>query len=215
MDGNRRWARAHGLPVVEGHTQGYKKLQEVLRFIRDAGIPHAAVYAFSSENWHRSEKEVGYLLKLFRSILENETKKMIEERVRIRFVGDRTKFSDELQTMMASMEEATAKKYDLTLHLLMSYGGRAEIVSTANALFSEGVTTITEDIFSKKLQEYSAPDPDLIIRTGNEHRLSNFLPWQSVYSELIFTPTKWPDFSREEFDSILKDFAHRERRHGR
>lgn len=215
MDGNRRWARERGLPVFEGHAQGYKKLQEVLRFVRDAGIPHTAVYAFSSENWHRSEKEVGYLMKLFHSILEKETEKMIEDRIRVCFVGDRTKFSDELQSMMASMEEATAKKYDLTMHLLMSYGGRAEIVATANALFSEGVTTITEDAFSKKLQEHSTPDPDLIIRTGGEQRLSNFLPWQSVYSELMFTSTKWPDFSRDEFDTMLKDFAQRERRHGR
>ncbi len=215
MDGNRRWARERGLPVFEGHRQGYKKLQDVLRFVRDAGIAHAAVYAFSSENWHRSEKEVGYLMELFRSILENETKKMIEERIRVRFVGDRTQFSDEMQSMMARMETATAKKYELTMHLLMSYGGRAEIVAAANALFSEGITTITEDVFSKKLQEQSSPDPDLIIRTGGEQRLSNFLPWQSVYSELMFTSTKWPDFSKEEFDTMLKAFSQRERRHGR
>lgn len=215
MDGNRRWAREHGLPALEGHTQGYKKLQEVLRFVRDAKIPDVVMYAFSTENWHRSEKEVNYLLKFFRSILENETEKMVEEHVRVRFVGDRTRFSNELQSMMTSMEAATAKKYEFTLHLLMSYGGRAEIVATANALFADGVTVLTEDIFSNKLQELSAPDPDLIIRTGGEQRLSNFLPWQSVYSELMFTQTKWPDFSKEEFDAMLKDFSQRERRHGR
>ncbi|MFZ2500947.1 MAG: polyprenyl diphosphate synthase [Minisyncoccia bacterium] len=215
MDGNRRWARARNVSVFEGHTEGYKKLKELLRWAHEAKIAHVVAYAFSTENWQRAEEEVGYLMKLFRSILENEAKSMIAERVRVRFVGDRSRFSKDMQAMMLSFEEATASEYDATLHLLMSYGGRAEIVATTNALLSEGVKVVTEESFAQKLLSQDMPDPDLIIRTGGERRLSNFLPWQSVYSELFFIDTLWPDFSREEFDAILAEFASRERRHGK
>lgn len=214
MDGNRRWARARNLPAFKGHGEGYKKLQEVMRWAREAGIPHMVAYAFSTENWRRSEEEVGYMLKLFRSVLENETQKMVDERVRVRFVGDRARFDADLWTMMEKVEAETAKAYDITLHLLMSYGGRAEIVAAAQSAAAEG-GEITEDLFAQKLWTAEMPDPDLIIRTGGEKRLSNFLPWQSVYSELFFTDTFWPDFAKEEFDTILAEFASRERRHGK
>ena len=215
MDGNRRWAREHNLPVFEGHSEGYKKLQEVLRWARDAGIPHLVAYAFSTENWQRSEEEVGYLMKLFRSILESETKKMVEERVRVRFVGDRSRFGADIQKMMDAMETETAKAYDITLHLLMSYGGRAEILAAVNSLLEEEATVVSEEAFENNLWSHPMPDPDLIIRTGGEKRLSNFLPWQSVYSELFFVDAYWPSFSKEEFDAILAEFAQRERRRGK
>ena len=215
MDGNRRWAREHTLPVFEGHNEGYKRLQEFVRWAREAHIPHVVAYAFSTENWQRSEKEVGYLMTLFRSVLENETKKMIEERVRVRFVGDRSRFSTDLQAMMKKMEAATATTHDITLHLAMSYGGRAEIVAAATTLLKEKTTTVTEDAFAQRLWSHPMPDPDLLIRTGGEKRLSGFLPWQSVYSELFFTDTKWPAFTKEEFNSILAEFAQRERRRGK
>ncbi len=215
MDGNRRWAKAKGKLTAEGHSEGYKKLEEVMRWAREVNIANVVVYAFSTENWHRSEEEVGYLMKLFRFILENETKKMIEERIQIRFIGDRSRFSTDLQRMMEKMEETTALSYDGTLHILLSYGGRAEIIAATNALLKEEATTVSEEEFTKKLWSYPMPDPDLIIRTGGDKRLSNFLPWQSVYSELFFTPTLWPDFSKEEFNSILTEFASRERRHGK
>ncbi len=215
MDGNRRWARAQGKQVFEGHAEGYQRLQDVLRWTREAGIPHVVAYAFSAENWQRSEEEVGYLMKLFRSILEKETKRMVGERVRVRFVGDRSRFSADLQTMMADMEAATAEAYEVTLHLLMSYGGRAEIVAAANVLLEEEATIASEEAFARNLWSYPMPDPDLIIRTGGERRLSGFLPWQSVYSELFFIDAFWPDFSREAFDAILAEFAARERRHGK
>ncbi|MHB1163350.1 MAG: polyprenyl diphosphate synthase [Minisyncoccota bacterium] len=215
MDGSRRWARSHNRPVFEGHTEGYEKLKEVVRWSREAGIPHVAVYAFSTENWNRSLKEVGYLLTLFRSILENETQKMLDERIRVRFVGDRSRFGEDVQKMMGEMETATAEGYDITLHLLMSYGGRAEIVAATNALLLEGSATVTEEAFAQRLWSHSMPDPDLIIRTGGEQRLSNFLSWQSAYSELFFVDAFWPDFSRETFDSILVKFAGRARRHGK
>ncbi|MHB0865577.1 MAG: polyprenyl diphosphate synthase [Minisyncoccota bacterium] len=215
MDGSRRWARARNRPVFEGHAEGYKKLKEVLHWTREANIPHVVAYAFSTENWHRSEKEVGYLVALFRSILENEMQEMLLERVRVRFVGDRARFGEDVQKMMGEMEAATAKVYDSTLHLLMSYGGRAEIVAATNALLREGAASVTEEAFAERLWSHPMPDPDLIIRTGAEQRLSNFLPWQSAYSELFFVDAFWPDFSREAFDSILVEFASRNRRHGR
>jgi undecaprenyl diphosphate synthase len=215
MDGNRRWARAQDKPVFEGHSEGYKKLQEMVRWAREAGIPHMVAYAFSTENWQRSEEEVGYLLKLFRSILENEIKKMVSERIRVRFIGDRSRFGEEVQKMMEKMETETAAAYDITLHLAMSYGGRAEILAAVKALLEEEATVVSEEAFANNLWSHPMPDPDLIIRTGGEKRLSGFLPWQSVYSELFFSDSFWPAFSKEEFDSILAEFAQRERRRGK
>ena len=215
MDGNRRWARAHNKPVFEGHSEGYKKLQDVVKWAREAGIAHLVVYAFSTENWQRSEEEVGYLMKLFRSILNNETRKMIEEKVRVCFVGDRSRFDNDIQEAMVKMESETAKDFNITLHIAMSYGGRAEILSATNALLKDGATNVTEEEFSKKLWSYPMPDPDILIRTGGDQRLSGFLPWQSVYSELFFVNAYWPEFQQEEFVSIIEKFASRERRMGR
>ncbi len=215
MDGNRRWARAHNKPVFEGHNEGYKKLQDVIKWAREAGIEHVVAYAFSTENWKRSEEEVGYLIKLFRSILNNETKKMVEEKIRIRFIGDRARFDEDIQSAMVKMESETAKDFNITLHIAMSYGGRAEIVSATNALLAEGAKHVTEDEFSKKLWSYPMPDPDILIRTGGEQRLSGFLPWQSVYSELFFVDSWWPEFQQEEFLSIIENFNKRERRMGK
>ncbi len=215
MDGNRRWAKENGLSAYEGHSEGYKKLKEVMGWAREAHIPHVVIYAFSTENWQRSEEEVNYLMQIFRFILKNEIKKMIDEGMRVRFIGDTIRFSDDIRKMMKEMETQTAVTYDTTLHLAMSYGGRAEIVAGVNALLTEGVTTLTEKSFSEKLWSHAMPDPDLIIRTGGEKRLSNFLPWQSVYSELFFTDTKWPAFTKEEFDAILAEFSTRERRRGK
>ena len=215
MDGNRRFARAHNKPVFEGHSEGYKKLQDVVKWAREAGIAHLVVYAFSTENWQRSEEEVGYLMKLFRSILNNETRKMIEEKVRVCFIGDRARFDNDIQSAMVKMESETAKDFNITLHIAMSYGGRAEILSATNALLKDGATNVTEEEFSKKLWSYPMPDPDILIRTGGDQRLSGFLPWQSVYSELFFVNAYWPEFQQEEFASIIEKFASRERRMGR
>lgn len=214
MDGNRRWARAHNRPVFEGHSEGYKKLQEMMKWSRDTGIPNVVAYAFSTENWQRSEEEVGYLMKLFRSVLENETQKMIDERIRVRFVGDRARFNEDIQRGMEKMEIATGVSYDITLYLAVSYGGRAEILSAVNALILDG-KTVNEETFSKKLWTGDMPDPELVIRTGGVMRLSNFLPWQMVYSELFFVDAWWPDFSQEIFTSVLKEFGERERRMGK
>lgn len=214
MDGNRRWARAHNKPAFEGHNEGYKTLQDFVGWARDAGIPHVVAFAFSTENWQRSEDEVGYLMKLFRNVLENETERMIKERVRVRFVGDRARFSDDMQKGMEKMEEATSKDFAITLHLAMSYGGRAEILAATNELIAKG-QQVTEEEFSKALWTADMPDPDILVRTSGEHRLSGFLPWQSVYSELFFVEAHWPEFSEEIFNDILKEYADRERRMGR
>lgn len=215
MDGNRRWAKENSLSPYEGHSEGYKRLKEVMRWAREVSIPHVVIYAFSTENWQRSKEEVSYLMQIFRSILENEVKKMIEDHVRVRFIGDISRFSEDMQKLMECMEKATEASYDITLHLAMSYGGRTEILSAVNALLKEGAGTVSEETFAEKLWSHPMPDPDLIIRTGGEKRLSNFLPWQSVYSELFFTDTKWPAFTKEEFDAILAEFSTRERRRGK
>lgn len=215
MDGNRRWARAHNKPTFEGHSEGYKKLQDVVKWAREAGVPHVIAFAFSTENWQRSEDEVGYLMKLFRSVLENETEKMIQEKIRIRFVGDRDRFAEDVKKRMSEMEEATSKDFDITLHLAMSYGGRTEILSAVNTLIAKGQTDVTEEEFSKALWTADMPDPDILIRTGGERRLSGFLPWQSVYSELFFVDAFWPEFPEEEFNNIIKEFSDRDRRMGK
>ncbi len=215
MDGNRRWAKGKDKPVFEGHRVGYDTLTKAVGWARDVGISHVVAYAFSTENWQRAEDEIGYLMKLFRFVLDNESDKMIAEKVRVLFVGDRERFSEELQKGMKRIEEATKKSYEVTLYLAMSYGGRAEILAATNALLAKGEASITEEDFEKKLWSYPMPEPDLIIRTGGEVRLSGFLPWQSVYSELFFVKTLWPDFSQAEFDGIIAEFHTRSRRRGK
>ncbi len=213
MDGNRRWAKAKGLPQLEGHRAGSKKLKETVHFFRSRGIKHLVVYAFSTENWNREPAEVSYLMDLFRELIEKEMVQLGKEGVRIRFIGQRERFSEGLQQAMHTVEEKTMKNDAFTLWFCLSYGGHAEIVSAARAAAHEG--EITEESLARHLWTAQMPEPDIIIRTGGEKRLSNFLPWQSVYSELFFSDTYWPAFTTEEFDSILAEFAERERRHGK
>ncbi len=215
MDGSRRWAKGKGKPVFEGHRAGYDTLTQAVGWAREAGVPHIVAYAFSTENWQRAEDEVGYLMKLFRFILDNEAERMVTEHVRVRFIGDRARFSEDIQKGMERIEAETEKSYKITLHMAVSYGGRAEIMAAANTLALDGSGVKTEEDFAKKLWSYGMPDPDIIIRTGGEQRLSGFLPWQSVYSELFFVKTLWPDFSKAEFDGIIAEFYTRKRRHGK
>lgn len=215
MDGNRRWAQKHGVPVFEGHRAGYDTLTKATGWARDLGVAHLVAYVFSTENWQRAEDEVGYLMKLFRFVLEKEGERMVTERVRVRFVGDLSRFPEDMQKGMERIEVLTEKAHDITLYLAVSYGGRAEILTATNALIFDNAEIVSAEDFSKKLWSYPMPDPDLVVRTGGEHRLSGFLPWQTVYSELFFVDTLWPDFSREEFENILAEFRTRERRHGK
>lgn len=212
MDGNRRWAKAKGLPQMEGHRAGLAALRKAARFIDSKGVKHLIVYAFSTENWNRDPREVSYLLELFTDTIHKELRELGNEGFRIRFAGERDRFSHELQEAMERLEKETAKNTTVTLWVCLSYGGRAEIIAAAKQAAANG--DISEESFRKHLWTAPMPDPDIIIRTGGEKRLSNFLPWQSIYSELFFTNTYWPDFSEQEFDAILAEFRERERRHG-
>ncbi len=226
MDGNRRWAKANGLPSFEGHRRGYDKLIDLLLWCKEAGIKHLAVYAFSTENWKRTEAEVGYLMQLFRTVLLKETARFKKEGGRVKFIGQKERFDKDLREGMEKMEEETSGG-EYTLYVCLSYGGRAEILAAAKKLAlektPEEIATLTEEEFGKLLwtaegkaeEGGGMPDPDIIIRTGGEKRLSNFLTWQSVYSELFFSDTLWPEFSKEEFTGILEEYATRERRLGK
>ncbi|MCI0542611.1 polyprenyl diphosphate synthase [bacterium] len=223
MDGNRRWAKARNLPLLEGHSKGYTKLKEVLGWANEAGVEHMIVYAFSTENWRRAEEEVSYLMELFRNILASrEIEEMKERGMRVKFVGQKEMFSQDFRDGMKKMEEET-RGGEKTLWVALSYGGRAEILDAVKKIArkiikergTEEILEVTEEDFSRELWTAGMPDPDIIIRTGGEVRLSNFLPWQSVYSELFFTETLWPDFSKEEFSQILDEYAGRERRRGK
>lgn len=213
MDGNRRWAKERGLPKLEGHRAGSERLKETARLTRARDITHLVVYAFSTENWNRDPAEVSYLMDLFRESIQKEMSELGKEGIRIRFAGQRERFSPGLQRAMISVEEKTKQHDSLTLWICLSYGGRAEIATAARAAAEKG--EVTEESLAHHLWTAEMPEPDLIIRTGGEKRLSGFLAWQSVYSELFFTDTYWPDFGEKEFDSILAEFATRERRRGK
>ena len=214
MDGNRRWAKAKGLSTLQGHRTGSDKLKETVRFVRAHGIKHLAVYAFSTENWNREPSEVAYLIDLFHKLIQKEMNELGKEGVRVRFAGQRENFSADLQRAMNDIEKETLQNDAITLWVCLSYGSRAEIVAAARSTVAAG-EEITENVLARHLWTAEMPDPDIIIRTGGVMRLSNFLLWQAAYSELFFSDTLWPDFSREEFDSILAQFAARERRHGK
>ena len=217
MDGNRRWAKERGLPAFEGHRQGFEKFKEVAGWARDCGIKNMIVYALSTENWQRTKEEVSYLLDLFRRILKEEVGRLHEEGVRVIFAGDISRFPDDVRDMMEKAHEKTNGNTKHTLVIAASYGGRAEILHAINKLLiqKEVGEEITEADVEENLWTSGVPAPDIIIRSGGEMRLSNFLPWQSVYSELFFSKTYWPDFSKEEFMSILEQYSSRQRRMGK
>ncbi|MDO8589956.1 MAG: polyprenyl diphosphate synthase [bacterium] len=213
LDGNRRWAKERGLPLLEGHRQGAERLHETMYWVRDRGIKHLVVYAFSTENWNRSEAEVLYLLKLFQIWIDRLFAKLSKENIRIRFIGERGRFDTEMQKAMARIEEMGVKNDALMLWVCLSYGGRSEIAAAANAAATEG--KITEETLTRHLWTLGMPNPAIIIRTGGEKRLSGFLTWQSIYSELFFVDAYWPDFSEVILDSILNEYKNRERRMGK
>ncbi|OHA00453.1 MAG: di-trans,poly-cis-decaprenylcistransferase [Candidatus Sungbacteria bacterium RIFCSPHIGHO2_02_FULL_49_12] len=217
LDGNRRWAAANGVPKLEGHRAGYHRLKEFARWAYAAGVETVLVYAFSTENWQREESEVSYLMQLLRWVLESEINEFHRDGIRVRFIGDHSRFSKELQQLMTKAEAKTQNNTKGTMCVLVSYGGRAEIVAAAKKIIQEGVAVdaLDEDAFAAHLWTAGIRDPDLIIRTGGVSRLSNFLPWQGAYSELFFSETLWPDFTKEEFLAILAEYAKRERRFGK
>lgn len=217
MDGNGRWAQARGLPRAAGHRAGAEALERAMHYCRAASVEYLTVYAFSTENWRRSAEEVGALMKLLASYIKRKGKTLEKEGVRFRVIGRREDLSPSLQKAIAALEERT-KGGSFTLCVALSYGGRDEIVRAAKKMCEAAAAgespAFTEDGFSRFLDAPDIPDPELVIRTSGEQRTSNFLMWETAYSEWHFTPTLWPDFSQEDFDKALADYAGRERRMG-
>jgi undecaprenyl diphosphate synthase len=214
LDGNRRWAKSKGLPKLEGHRKGFERLIDAARWVRDRGVPHLVVFAFSTENWNREAEEVSYLMDLLREMAKKQLRELEKEGVRLRFIGTRERLAPDIRDAIEEAETASANNSRLTLWVCLSYGARAEIVAAAEALRRAG-TPITEETLRSHLWSAEMPDPDIIIRTSGEKRLSNFLLWQAAYSELFFVESHWPDFSEEMLDGVLRDYAERERRHGK
>jgi undecaprenyl diphosphate synthase len=213
MDGNGRWAEARGLDVAEGHRAGSRALRPIVETAIDLGVGSLAVYAFSTENWTRSEDEVSALMEIFGETIDRELRDLAREGVHTRFVGRRDRAPDWLQAKMAELEAATENERRLHLWIAFDYGGRAEIVEAARRLAASG-EEFDEETFAKHLYAPDMPDPDLVIRTSGELRTSNFLLWQSAYAEYVFTDTLWPDFGPDEFRAAIEDYAGRRRRFG-
>lgn len=217
MDGNGRWAKKRFLPRVAGHVKGVEAIRRTIEGCIVRGIPYLTIFAFSSENWKRPTEEVNFLMNLFLSSLEKETDKLHANDIRLKVVGDLSRFDLPLQKAIAAAEEKTSQNTKLTLTVCANYGGRWDIVQAARRMSGEGldVMEMTEDRLSTYLALSYAPEPDLFIRTGGETRISNFLLWQLAYSELYFTETFWPDFDDEELEKAIASFQSRERRFGK
>jgi undecaprenyl diphosphate synthase len=217
MDGNGRWAQEHGLPRLEGHRAGTENIRRVLEACGECGIKVVTIYAFSTENWYRPTDEVRGLIGILERVLESEVENFHREGVKLRHIGDLEGLSDRLRKAVLDAIELTKNNDRLTLNVAFNYGGRAEIVRGVRRMLEDGVRPedISEDLFSHYLYTEGLPDPDLIIRTGGEMRLSNFLIWQSAYAEYYSTATYWPDFDKEELTRALRAYAQRERRFGR
>lgn len=213
MDGNRRWAKEHGLLTEEGHTRGMEVFLECVRFVRDKAILHAVFYAFSTENWKRSEEEVAHLMQIFHALIVKMKQTADEERVKVRFVGQREDFTPALQHEMSELETVSSTYDGTTIWIALSYGGRAEIVAAVNKAVERG-EVVNEESFASLLWTADMPDPDMIVRTSGEQRLSNFLTWKSTYSELYFIQKHWPALTKDDFEDILLQYATRERRKG-
>lgn len=220
MDGNGRWAASRGLPRVAGHRAGVQAVRRTIEAARQYGVRWLTLYAFSSENWRRPAAEVSDLTGLLRRFVKSELAELGREGVRMRFIGDRGRFDKDLQAELARAEVATATNTKLNLIVALSYGARDEIVAAAKAAVEAALAgrldpaDLTEESFAALLQTSGIPDPDLILRTSGELRLSNFLLWQSAYAELIFTDVLWPDFTAEDFANALAEYGRRERRFG-
>lgn len=221
MDGNRRWAKEKGMIPSLGHKAGADNLKKVAEACEKFGVKHLTVFAFSTENWKRSKDEVKYLMDLFLSYAKSFRKRLDEKNYRVRMAGDKSALSQELQQEITYIEEATKNNDGLTINLAINYGGRAEIINATKIIaekFKNGeisIEDINEDLINRNMQTYDSPDPDLIIRTGGEKRLSGFLIWQSAYSEFYFTKVYWPDFDDEELKKAITEYSNRKRNFGK
>ena len=216
MDGNRRWARKHGLNEIEGHAAGVEGVREIIRHAVRRGIPVLSLYAFSRENWGRSDEEVDGLLQLLGKVIANETDELIRQGARVRLLGRIEELPPETALSIQGALDATAGGERLQLNIAFNYSGRTEIVDAARKIAAQGLTPeqIDEDVVAAALYTAGLPDPDLVIRTADEQRLSNFLIWQAAYAELYFSPLLWPEFGPAGFDAALIEFASRHRRFG-
>jgi undecaprenyl diphosphate synthase len=216
MDGNGRWAAEHGVTVAEGHRAGSRALRPVVESAIDLGIESLAVYAFSTENWSRSPDEVAALMEIFGETIDRELEDLAAQGVRCRFLGRRERAPDWLRAKMDELEAATADKAKLQLWIAFDYGGRAELVDAARRLLESGIDPddVDDEALSSRLYEPEMPDPDLVIRTSGEQRISNFLLWQSAYAEYFFADTLWPDFGPEALRGAIEEYALRRRRFG-
>lgn len=215
MDGNGRWAKKRFLPRVMGHKQGLETLEEMCRVCADAGVRYLTVFAFSTENWRRPEEEVSFLMGLFLNALQKRVGKMHQNGLRLKVIGDRSRFSRTIVESIEAAEALTADNTGLTLSIAADYGGRWDILQAANALLREGKSEISESDLTAKLMLGDAPEPDLFIRTGGETRISNFMLWQMAYAEFYFTDVLWPDFDEAQMHRAFASFRQRERRFGR
>jgi undecaprenyl diphosphate synthase len=216
MDGNGRWAAARGLPVAEGHREGARALRRTVEAAVDLGIESLAVYAFSTENWARPPDEVESIIELMDETIDRELPDLAKQGVRSRFFGRRDRVPADLQEKMGRLESETAHLDRLALWIAFDYGGRAELVDAARSLVAEGLDPedVSEDALASRLYAPELCDPDLVIRTSGEQRVSNFLLWQSAYAELVFDETLWPDFGEERLQAAVEEYARRGRRFG-
>ena len=221
MDGNGRWASRQGLPRSMGHKKGAEVVKEITKAAAEKGIKYLTLYAFSTENWQRSKEEVSYLMTLLRQYLKNDLKEIKENKIRIRFIGERYMLDKDIQQSMADLEEETAEFNKMTLCIALSYGSRQEIISAVKKmaqLIKNGDISVEDvdiNLFSSMLYTKDIPDPDLLIRTSGEQRVSNYLLWQIAYSEFAFTDVLWPDFTPELLQQMIDNFNTRERRYGK
>lgn len=220
MDGNRRWAKSKGLPVALGHKEGAKTLEKTVRYAKKLGIKYITVYAFSTENWKRTADEVSALMNLMQSYLDDYSKRADSENIKINFLGSRQELSSKMQNSIDKCMERTRNNTGITFNIALNYGGRNEIVKAVKDIAEKvkddkiSIDDITEQMVSDNLYTQGQPDPDLLIRTSGEIRLSNFLPWQLVYTEFVFIEKNWPDFNEKDLDEAIEIYQKRNRKFG-
>lgn len=220
MDGNRRWAKKQGKPASYGHKEGAKTLEKIVRYANKIGLKYITVYAFSTENWKRAEDEVKALMLLLQNYLDDYSKRADTENIRVKILGDITALSDGMQKSIKKCMERTKDNTGVTFNIALNYGGRDEIIRAIKKIAEDvkenklDINNITEEVVSNNLYTNGQPDPDLLIRTSGELRLSNFLPWQLVYSEFLFIDKNWPDFEEEDLDNAIIEYQKRTRKFG-
>ena len=220
MDGNRRWAKSRGKPASFGHREGAKTLEKIVRYANKIGVKHITVYAFSTENWKRTEEEVKSLMMLFQSYLDDYAKRADTENIKVKIVGNREGLSERMKSSIEKCMERTKNNTGIVFNIALNYGGRDELLNAIKEIAKDvkenktNIKDIDEEMISNHLYTKGQPDPDLLIRTSGELRLSNFLPWQLVYSEFIFVDKNWPDFNEEDLDLAIEEYQRRNRKFG-